>query len=556
MPVSPLILQTTMLLVGVSALVLALVTSRQRRLPGAAVFTLLMAVVGFMMLSTGISANIDNPAIRTFFFRLSALAGFHWVMALLISLHLTGKRAWITPVFVIAICVVPLLLALLLLLAPVQQVTLAEFKLWYLIYIIYASVVTCVIGWLGFREIRHVPTQHHPPIILWTALMVGMLPMDLWDFSTGPAIDVLVYYHAVGQVVAWILVMHYRFLQTTTIAREQLIDILQDAMWVLDADGRILEMNAMAERVLQTPLAVALGRSLSEYAPSWVSAQSVASPSVALNLAEHAVTIDGHPRTYQLQLIPLFDTGGMIGYLLYGRDITEVRTHERFRMLTTDLSSTVEMERQHIARYLHDEVGQSLAGTILYLDQLAPALPAGEPAAAHATVRRLLAETLEHSRALTMDLCPEVLLQQGFSHAVHWVVQRMMQRYPLKIAYLDDGQACAVPRTIGLHLLSMIRELLFNVVKHAHTRQATVSTLVVAQSLRIIVDDDGVGCRSDARSQRDGFGLFSIHERVRQLGGTLTITSAPGDGTNVTLEIPLSTLQRESTDAETSGDRR
>jgi signal transduction histidine kinase/ActR/RegA family two-component response regulator len=214
---------------------------------------------------------------------------------------------------------------------------------------------------------------------------------------------------------------------------------------------------------------------------------------------------------------------------------------QELRSLALELGRTEARERKRLATELHDNLAQTLAFCKIKasaaLTERTDRLPA--------VLRDLydhLAEALTYTRTLMIDLRPMLLGDEhDLAVAIAWVVQKM-QRYGLAVTVQDDGNPKSLDEEILTITYQSIHELLWNVVKHAHTQEAVVSLRRSDDNLEAVVMDQGVGFDMSGGwpSSHDGaFGLLSIRERVEPLGGRLVLASAPGQGTSATLIVPL-----------------
>jgi signal transduction histidine kinase len=115
----------------------------------------------------------------------------------------------------------------------------------------------------------------------------------------------------------------------------------------------------------------------------------------------------------------------------------------------------------------------------------------------------------------------------------------------LNVSLSDDGQPKPIDLRVRVVLFQCLRELLVNTAKHAKVNAASVSIICAGDAVEVSVRDAGIGCAPQAINDRKngnrggGFGLFSIRERVNSLGGKMVLESAPGEGTTVTLQVPI-----------------
>jgi signal transduction histidine kinase len=219
---------------------------------------------------------------------------------------------------------------------------------------------------------------------------------------------------------------------------------------------------------------------------------------------------------------------------------------ERVQMYARQLAGAEERARRATAVDLHDGIGQQLVGLAMTLDAAATrSLP---------EVRLLLGEatqTLREIHGVTQrviaDLSPPGLYELGLAPALQWLSVYQRGRDNLAV----DLQVQVDERSIDLELrilaFKLIRELLRNVLKHSGQKTANVAVRMAAQDLLIDVGDPGVGFEwqlSLFETRAEGFGLWSIAERVREAGGTLTVDTAPGRGCKVSLTLPLERSRR------------
>ena len=214
---------------------------------------------------------------------------------------------------------------------------------------------------------------------------------------------------------------------------------------------------------------------------------------------------------------------------------------EELRALAQEAIVSQEHERRQLAQALHDTISQSLALAKLQLS----ALPVTDPLARERLdgVLALLDETVQHARTLTFALSPPILYELGLGAGLEWLAETITQQHGLPVTVQGDLDRLPLDDDTQTFLFTAAREALVNVVKHARARQATVWLRAADGRVQVEIRDDGVGFDPASLpgrgSQAGGFGLFSIRERLRHLGGRVEIVSAPGQGTGITLFLPL-----------------
>ena len=228
-------------------------------------------------------------------------------------------------------------------------------------------------------------------------------------------------------------------------------------------------------------------------------------------------------------------------------DITEqkeaedkVQTYqEELRSLASELSFAEERERRRVAGVLHDDVGQLLAVSKIRLGSLVQTTLPGDVRTQIEEVRRLIEQAIGRTRSLTFELSHPVLHELGFAAAAEWLGEQMEKAHGFKFTFFNDDEPKPVDEEVGIFLFTSVRELLINIVKHADAHKVEISIAKNGEKMVVQVRDDGRGFlpeKADSRSK--GFGLFSIKERLRHLGGHMSIDSGPGRGTVITLSAP------------------
>ena len=202
-----------------------------------------------------------------------------------------------------------------------------------------------------------------------------------------------------------------------------------------------------------------------------------------------------------------------------------------------------ERERRRIARELHDEVGQTLAFARTGLASARKASAEAERDAILDDVSQALRQAIRDTRDLIFDLSSPLMNELGLGAALReWLEDQVGKKHGLQTEFIYDGKRFPLDDDMRAILFRCTRELLTNVVKHAQARQVTVRLERAGTLVRIVVEDDGIGFDADAipetMEREGGFGLFSIQERMADLGGSLEIRSRPGQGCTAILTAP------------------
>jgi signal transduction histidine kinase len=193
-----------------------------------------------------------------------------------------------------------------------------------------------------------------------------------------------------------------------------------------------------------------------------------------------------------------------------------------------------ELERKRLARELHDETGQALTSILLGLKALEQQI--GEEPLAQ--IRELVGSALDDVRRLTTELRPPALDDFGLEPALERLVKMTGERSGLDVQLSVTAPEGALQPIQETAIYRIVQEALTNVVKHASARSISILVTQAGGSVRTVIEDDGTGF-SVERVRGGAFGLVGMRERVLLLGGRFEVHSAPGAGTTLLAELPV-----------------
>ena len=230
---------------------------------------------------------------------------------------------------------------------------------------------------------------------------------------------------------------------------------------------------------------------------------------------------------------------------LQERTLELERRTTQLRQMASDLTLAEQRAREELAQTLHDGLQQMLVGAAMNVEShIMREAQRGTPADQLVQARNHLDEAIAAARSLSVELVPPVLQTSGLPTALGWLADWSRSRYGLEVKVSADPRANSDRKDVRTLLFGSVRELLFNVVKHAHVDRVTVDlALGPNDTLWITVTDEGLGfdpmeLDERAKGNQVGWGLFSIRERLTLLGGRFDIESAPGRGARFRLIAP------------------
>ncbi|MCD6363153.1 MAG: PAS domain S-box protein [Synergistetes bacterium] len=247
------------------------------------------------------------------------------------------------------------------------------------------------------------------------------------------------------------------------------------------------------------------------------------------------------------------DPIGLIGAFLDITEIIEAREKERqylkkLQCLASAISLAREKERQRVAKEIHDSIGQNLALSKLRLQMLHAGIKSKEIRKQIEDIIEVLNESIQITKDLTFDLGIPVLYQLGLEATLSWLSDKFYSKYGVEVKYTYGNLSKKFPMELEAFLVRAVQELLTNVVKHAKTDFAEVKVdLKDENTIKLEVRD--YGCGFDISAVEEGYGIFSLQETVKLLGGRMEICSMEGEGTVVYILVPIKAFEEGNADS-------
>jgi signal transduction histidine kinase len=198
-----------------------------------------------------------------------------------------------------------------------------------------------------------------------------------------------------------------------------------------------------------------------------------------------------------------------------------------------NLMEVQDQERRRISQELHDDLGQRLALLEFQINQLERKCPSADMVEGLRGLRDRVDEIDKDIHRICYELYPVTLDKLGLTVAVNSLCRELAQSSGTSISFEHENVPKDIHQEASLCLYRVIQEALHNISKHAKAKEANVSLRGISERLEVTVTDSGEGFDPFLLLSRRGLGLISIEERVRSAGGSYSIRSSPGSGTEV-----------------------
>lgn len=199
-------------------------------------------------------------------------------------------------------------------------------------------------------------------------------------------------------------------------------------------------------------------------------------------------------------------------------------------------------ERARLARDIHDTLAQGFSSILLLARAGASRSTDEKTGKLFTQISETAAENLDEARTVVGALTPDALSGAPLPDVLGRLLERLSEQTGISTDLRVEGEPVAVPTAVEVALLRLAQGALANVRSHSRAKRVAVTVTHAGTDLLLDVVDDGIGFDPDTlgtRPGRSGFGLRSMTERLREIGGTVTVESAPGEGTAVAASVPL-----------------
>jgi signal transduction histidine kinase len=268
------------------------------------------------------------------------------------------------------------------------------------------------------------------------------------------------------------------------------------------------------------------------------------------------VTENGETIWVQVSVAPLDlpDAGAVV----ITQDITERKraaealeaANHQLRILSRQLFHIQEEERRHLARELHDEIGQTLTAAKINLKIIAPDVPTKSTRRLDDSIQ-LLDQLLRQVRQLSLDLRPPLLDELGLVPTLRWLVDQQAQRAGLRVTFTANVDGLELYPDVQTACFRVAQEAITNIIRHSGAKKFTVALRREEERLWLSVRDDGAGFDPAVilqnAAQHSSLGLVSMKERALLVHGGLEVHTAPREGTEIRAWFPLARGEHPST---------
>ena len=337
-----------------------------------------------------------------------------------------------------------------------------------------------------------------------------------------------------------------------------LLETAAQAVVAINGDGRIVLVNAAAAAMFGHEREALIGSQIDDLIPQGFREQHAGHQAgyfqqpqdrkmgVAPDLA--GVRKNGIEFPIEVSLGHVETRDGHLA-VAFVSDITERKrssdalrdSESRLRTLTAGLFAAQEEERKRVSRELHDDLNQRMAMLAVAVAELEASLPASAGAVREPLLKleASLKGVSDDLRRTAYQLHPSVLEHLGLAAALRAYCEDISKQGKLSVAFQQRGGLREIPEPVALCLYRIAQECLHNVVNHSGATSASVKLLGKKTAISLSISDAGGGFDPGEASKKSGLGLVGMEERVRLVEGSISIRTRPGEGTDVTIHVPL-----------------
>ena len=329
-----------------------------------------------------------------------------------------------------------------------------------------------------------------------------------------------------------------------------IVNALPDILYVIDKEGCIIDYsNPIGRQILLNPDQIIM-RNIAEVLPQPIASDIMIYVDNVLRTGHvlsysYQLEVDGVAKSYEARFVP-HQTDDVLALV---RDTTEpkkvemelIKSREDLRLLSNHLENVREEERMHIAREIHDELGQHLTVLKMNVSFLDKSIAESDTRFTKEfnKIVDLINEMVKTVRKISHELRPNVLDQLGLVPAMEWHSSDFEKRTGLKTTFTTDIMEINIEDNKGIGLFRIFQESLTNIARHAEATRVDISLNIQDGEIIMLIEDDGKGFNTSSVEHKKTLGIVGMRERAIMMGGTYTINSSPGNGTITEVIIPV-----------------
>lgn len=254
--------------------------------------------------------------------------------------------------------------------------------------------------------------------------------------------------------------------------------------------------------------------------------------SIRVNIISHDIIYDGRPAKLVL-------ASDITAKLEAEERLQE--SHEAYKQLASHLETIREAERTHIAREIHDELGQQLTGLKMDISWLSRRIKEkdGEVQQKIKETISLIDGTVKTVRRIATELRPSILDDLGLVPAMEWQSEEFERRSGIPTEFTSNMSAVNLDPDLATGIFRIYQESLTNIMRHADASHVEASLQIGDEKINLTITDDGKGFLVEEISNKKTLGLMGMRERATLLGGSYHINSKPSGGTSVNIIVPF-----------------
>jgi len=369
------------------------------------------------------------------------------------------------------------------------------------------------------------------------AYLAGIFPARYFDLTP-------VVMGVSGLIIAW-GIFRFQLFNIVPVARENIIENMADGLVVLDDQNRIVDVNLTAKTIFGNISNQSIGQDARAFFNDWPAFAEVDCETGKLP-GEMVIEKDSRTKIFEVSCSPLYDRRRRRnGTSLIFHDVTEQKESQA-RLLEQQRALAISEERERLARDLHDNLGQVFGFINVQAQAIKRELSNTGVKVTSNKLERLIEVTQTAHRQMREyihNAKDVAAVEKDFLSALKHEVEQVKKHtgLPIKLDIPHDLPLTGLKPGAGNHMLSIIKEALNNIQKHAGAKMVSVVIKGDDKEFCAVITDDGKGFDMARLEKRplEGLGLNIMKERAAEIGGRLKIDTAPGKGTKVTLRVPL-----------------